>query len=39
MLEFELPYLPSVNRYWRMVHGRVLNSRAGVNSVGRFVQS
>jgi Holliday junction resolvase RusA-like endonuclease len=29
MLEFELPYPPSVNHYFRMVGGRVLISREG----------
>ena len=27
--QFVLPYPPSVNRYWRSVHGRVLISRDG----------
>ena len=29
MLEFELPYPPSVNRYYRNVRGRTLISREG----------
>jgi len=29
MLEFELPYPPSVNHYFRMVQGRMLISREG----------
>jgi crossover junction endodeoxyribonuclease RusA len=29
MLEFELPYPPSVNHYFRMVRGRMLISREG----------
>jgi Holliday junction resolvase RusA-like endonuclease len=29
MLEFELPYPPSVNHYFRMVGGRMLISREG----------
>ena len=28
-VEYELPYPPSVNRYWRMVKGRMLISREG----------
>ena len=29
MIEFELPYPPSVNHYFRMVQGRMLISREG----------
>ena len=29
MIEFELPYPPSVNHYWRRVGARTLISRAG----------
>jgi crossover junction endodeoxyribonuclease RusA len=29
MIEFELPYPPSVNHYFRMVRGRMLISREG----------
>ena len=29
MLEFELPYPPSINHYWRMVGRRMLISREG----------
>ena len=29
MVEYELPYPPSINHYWRMVNGRMLISREG----------